>query len=581
MTVLLDYSEICPAKLSSRRHHFVLPRTWPAKGPKRFAGVAPALDAMAGCGRFMDLVVALMSDTFWYTDSYKAAVAKAVDAAVAGAHGADGPWATLQRSRVFHASVILAKQVLRFTYDLKSAAMLTQRIADALAFGRAVGRVAVNNAILAAGPADPVAVENDDFEHFSGSLDHDGATSITVWQALRAMVLERVMVAYDEAVGAGPNGDQWPAASVAHSLDAAEQQSFLDTGAYYTDLTGRLLRSAACITAAIQRVHIDVLKHQTSMPEMAPGFKRSCAAASAKPDEDAKAAVKGPKAAKVAAKAAKCSAKAAAKTAKEPIWRSYIFDLAAMWMTLKNVFLAVTRSDARAMIHVLGQSRLWSITTGLAGSTAAVSALEPRQIERFALIGRLAAALHSIYLRLWTAGMMLLNVKVQGSQMAIKRALARVSNSVFIRADEDIKCDSPNCGTATLLDNHWTFTALTNEQAGLATDIVVGPGAERPDLHHSFYAGHIAMAITQSSPHMWAAMTKYSLWFSDNLISGLPEYSDITARYDWWSRPEVNGWTLDLNGLQHVYVDYKQTYWRGREAEEAAEIDAIMAKVGL
>ena len=479
-----------------------MPNVWP--GAKATKSIVNALDLMSSHGPFMDLVKALLLvHRLWLSDSFKA-------------HFKD------HELPCFGAAVAFAKRLLHVTYNLATGFIMKSKIADGL-----------NGALGLDETFDFYARGRNGI-----SLDQVLLVSDFELQAKRAFDDGPALAAYEAHISEGP------------------EASFYDTTAFHVDAFGRLLRTAVCATASLQRVHLDILKHQKSMPKMKPDFRRTM----------------GP------AKSAKGVTAKIAKAARiEEIWRNYLFDIAASWMLLARLHEAITTDEPKKLIHALHKARMWSLTTGLAGSAANLKTLEPANgalNQSIGLIESVGLVLHSVYLQLWAHGLPVLNAKAS-SELAVKRSIGRISASVFVRSTET-KTDMPDCGTGTIQDNHWTLTMLTDAGIGIAN----GPhgliGTKAEDLNTSVFAGCISAAITKSTAHLWAAVVSLQVWLGQ-LDEGLPAYEAIKDSVGLFLKN--NNWTLSLGDLDGLGQDFRKAFTKNRAQDANDEIDSILQKM--
>jgi hypothetical protein len=487
---------------------FVFPIVWPSTfKPVMGQGrdlVRLSLDNMACDPLFGSLMVALLKSPQWLTKEFK----------------------EFFKVSALDASVVQAKRLLHFAYDLSNGHMNKKRIAAALSLARKYTSHD-DNAY--------------DFEHFAGSADGpDGPNgthkSLTLAQMLLAFDAEKFFSdTYD-------SDDLGGAAAVAHALEGPST-SFFDTTSYNVDAFGRLLRVAVITVCCIQRLHLNVLKNQRTMNHaMLPKFTRT-----------------------YTIKKKKIKA-----TDYDEIWRNYVFDIAACWMVIQRFFASCQNEDPKEMIHALHKARIWSLTTGVAGSSNQMRMIEKHQVDTLDKISQLGLFLHQTLLRLWPIGLQALHTKGHGSASAVKRAIARISACVFVRSSEESKSDMPDCGTATIVDNHWTFTMLQNSQLGIYDGHF---GSRVEDLNHSVYAGALSDAITRTTSHLWAACVSHQVW--NQLDAGLPEVAEMDERI----MPLLKAQDITLADLNEQGIAFRKSFFKNREAEENAEIDSIVSRV--
>jgi len=359
---------------------------------------------------------------------------------------------------------------------------------------------------------------------------------------MRAMVSEGVRFAIIHAD-----------AAKAHETEEPSTLHFVQSTAYAMDSFGFLLRTAACVTGAIQSTHNELLKVSARcVPTAFKGFKR--VEKPAGPDDT---------------------------------WRNYQFDIAAMWMTVASLVDALKKGPdvgANALVHALQKARIWSLCTGLAGSASALAQLEayvgpegPRILSKVATLGRV---LHSVYLRLWDIGFKCLNVKNHGSVAAQKRAIERMCSYAFV-SSASAKSDVPDCGTATLVDNG-PMSSLTAEQVGLVSTFGAREcpclGALNSDLNFSVFVGLLAPALTQTKAHLWAAVISDKVWVGQ-MDQGLPKHSDIERIMQWLYGTWTTTWVLTLSDMQLETKAFKKAYWRNQQSAQDEEIESILASM--
>jgi hypothetical protein len=421
------------------------------------------------------------------------------------------------------AAVVQGKRILHFAYDLSNGRISKNRIAWNLSLAKA-------HALKSS------ATSSFDFHHFAGSLDQSDQMSVT---------LSQVLLAFDAETHFSGTYDIDSCASAAAVSHASEDVlvSFFDTPAYNVDAFGRLLRVAVNTVCCIQRLHLVILKNQKTMNHaMLPKFTRT-----------------------YSVKKKKLRA-----SDYDEIWRNYVFDIAASWMVIQRFYASCQNGNQKEMIHALHKSRIWSLTTGIAGSSVQMKMIEKHQISTLDKIARLGLFLHDILLRLWPIGLNALHTKSNGSTKAVERAIGRISASVFVRSTEDVKTDVPECGTATIVDNYWTYTMLRNSQLGIMDGHI---GSRVEDLNHSVYAGALSDAITRTTSHLWAAAVSHQVW--TQLDVGLPELAEIDERM----MPLLDQNDLTLEDLNQQGLSFRRSFFKNREKEENDEIEGIISRV--
>ena len=413
----------------------------------------------------------------------------------------------------FKAAVILSKMILHHVYDLSSGNIMKRTISDALQHEN---------------------IEHKDFDYYAGSrINQDGAMSINAWQAL-AVLYAAEPAAEPELELTEPIAE--PTAEPASEEPMAviaEPIEFFDTTAYHEDAFALLLRGAMTMTGYIQKLHIQFMKQVDSVvPKGFLGFERT----NAKRQID--------------------------------IWRNYFFDIGAMWIIARRFHesltpLADSKPSSNAIARALGKARMWSYTTGLAGSIQSLKSLVkvPPELLQAAL------ALHWMYIRLWNH-MSVISAHKYSSSTAHLKAISRISSKVYIKSDTDIKNDVPEIGSGplgpTLLEP--VYSNLKPEQLGLAWNSA--SLAEPGDIKYSFYVGFLSVAITQSTAYLWAAVRHYEAW-ENNLDEGLPKESMVQK---WSEAP----WALSIDELKSMSHDFRKKYTQAEEQREKEEIDNIM-----
>lgn len=506
--------------VSSKRINFVMPLKWPVSA--KTSKVSDRLDSMVKCPEGTQMILALMSDPFWYKD-LGPFCATGANAAKAFSVAANDDFKNM--GLLFWTSVIVCKQLLHYVYDANGL-MIKKRIADALSmFG-------------------PFTM----FESYAGScpeVDSYGNQmtfdkSITVWQGLQAFM------AHDYCIE-----DKWAFAAGAEAASTSYSDTdFWSSSSCTIDTFCHLTRCALATTGAIQRLHLQVLTSSKTRPLGFLGFTRN----------------NGP--------SASVSGKALKSHIRE-IWRNYLFDVSAMWMVVQRLSKAFAERDSNAVFHALHKARLWSLTTGLAGSSSNLMRLEhdTRAYEPLSKVHECSLVLHGLYTRLFSMCLKALDKNAYGSKAALARAVERMASGSFVAGDTMVS-DLPDCGTACLLDNHWSFTMLRPEQMGLVSDDGKASllGSVEQDLNHSVYVGLLCTALTQSEPHLWACVTEPKAW-ANNLDRGLPTEPQIERILEWQSSCS---WALTFEDLKALRQDFKKKHLQTMKTIEAAEIDEIM-----
>jgi len=506
---------------------FVFPTVWPcAYKPVVASGrhvVRQSLDNMTSSPLFGSLLVSLLQHHEWLTSEFKD---------------------FFKTPKAFDASVVQAKRLLHFAYDLSNGRIHKKRIAAALSMAR---NHALNDGL------------SFDFEHFAGSTAVGSEPDALVADAPvadalvadfaaadeKSLTLSQMLIAFDAEKYFADTYDASEcaaAAAVAHALEEPTK-SFFETTSYNVDAFGRLLRVAIITVCCIQRLHLDVLKNQTTMNHaMLPKFTRTYT----------------------------IKKKKIRASDYDEIWRNYVFDIAACWMIIQRFYSSCQHEDPKEMVHALHKARIWSLTTGVAGSAAQMKMIEKRQGPTLQKISQLGLFLHQTLLRLWPIGLQALNTKGHGSATAVKRAIGRISASVFVRSLDEAKTDVAECGTATIVDNHWTYTMLQSSQLGIYPGHF---GSQVEDLNHSVYAGALSDAITKTTSHLWAACVSHQVW--KQLDAGLPEVAEIDLRM----MPLMSTQDITLEELHEEGLAFRRTFFKNRENEENEEIESIISRV--
>jgi len=525
--------------VSSKRINFVMPLTWLRKG------LGPVgIDFMASQSLFICLIIALLSDPFWYTS--------------------EKPDSTLRQLKPFDAAVVVGKIILNTVYNLRGElntkfllSNLNVRIND-FGEGLRIDRTSLS------------------IDFFTGSRLPDqpnfGAQkSVTIWQCIRAIVTSNILSFLEKDGKKLENNFSEEDYESFQVPSDAMPKTLIDMPIFHMESLAKLLRSAMCVTGLIQRMHISfMLTNGRLAPPKYSGFTRSM-------DGLGGIGVKGRAQPKMGSP--KCN----------QIWTNYLFDIAAMWMVARRFHEAVTpdlrengqmfSTFKRDLVHAGGKARLWSLTTGLSGSarTLAMSlkyhSLDVTLINQ---IGVAANVLHWLYLRIWNHLLPALQESGYNGELGLMRAVARLSSQVFVKSDETIKVDKPDCGTATLIDNSWTFTMLGPETLGLvgtSGSSLIGTAPE--DLNYSFYVGFVSVAVTQSTEHLWVSVRHPQSWVGqiDHGLPLLKSFDDLQKFCDDAS------WCPTYEDLNEEYTLFRKSHWRNHEAEQQRDIDAILSRM--
>ena len=525
--------------LSNKRMNFVMPLKWPVGLSGNAGATAERLDSMLQTSQGTRMILALMSDSaVWYPE-LGPFCATAAEAAKKSAQANNDDFKNL--GLLFWTSVIVCKQLLHYAYD-SNGSMIKQRIVDGLnMYSRD---------------------SHSSFETYAGScpeVDSFGnqmtlAKSVTLWQTLSAFMAHDYCIEKKWHFAAADAAAAAAAASATDATDATTQD-FWASSSCTIDTFAHLTRCALATTGAIQRLHLDVLVRSKTRPLGFLGFTRN----------------NGP--------ADTVSFKALKNHITE-IWRNYLFDISAMWMVVQRLSKAFASRDSNAVFHALHKARLWSLTTGLAGSSSNLMRLEngTRAYEPLCKVHDCSLVLHWLYTRLFGMSMKALDKNAYGSKAALARAVERMASGSFVAGDTMIS-DVPDCGTACLLDNHWAYTMLKPEQMGLVSDCATDCathcgllGSVETDLNHSVYVGLLCTALTQSEPHLWACVTEPKAW-ANNLDRGLPTEPQIERILQW---QRTCSWALTFEDLKAMRQDFKKKHLQTLKNLQAAEIDEIM-----
>lgn len=561
-----------------------MPLQWPAHpGPvsgfrDREALVRHRLDSMTATSTFGDMVLALMSDPFWRPAE-------------------SGP-ASGRSSSLFDAAVVLSKRLLHWAYDLNRGTLNRRRVCEALAFAsdlQTLSRTAPDGALLvlpvdqqaaadrasviytceaidelwasyaasAEGSTASADFTDDAFVESLASLQRPecGVHTVTIWQVWRAFVASQVA---DELRRTERQLQETflEAHALLYTAIEATDRSFFDSTEYLTDAFVMHLRSALCTTGAIQRLHIGLLKHGEYVPKTFLGFKRSA----------------GPKFLRQATERREVTKFTKVKPYAADLWRNYLFDISVMWILVlrfQEAFAghAQASTGAREALHALHKAHLWTLSGGLAASASNLAHLERGPAAREAVndILSLSLTLHWQYLRLWDLGLQVFNAKAHPVRLVARR----VAEGVFAKSSGYEPPDRPDVGTAVGVSPSWTYGLTTPEHLGLC----VGPhaavlGAEPTDVNYGVYTGWLSVVLTQTDRHLWSSASNPQAW--NELHQGLPPDHAVRERLLSWSPPEP--WSI----CDHFQAcdDFKAKYWRNKEAEENAEVAAILQTVG-
>lgn len=511
-----------------------MPRFWARKGHG-----PEAIDYMATQSLFICLLTALLSDPFWYTS--------------------EKVGSTLRLLKPFDAAVVLGKIILNTVYkldgNLNKKFLLTNLNVHINDFG------------------DGLRIDKTgfDFDFFAGSRlpdanQFDCMKSVTVWQCVRALVTENILKYLE------PNEKQfsdidYDCFSVADAQ--MPQQSLIEMPIFHMDSLAKLLRSSMCVTGLIQRLHIAFMLETGSLaPKKYSGFTRSV-------DGLNSIGVKGKQQPKMGS--AKC----------DQVWQNYLFDVAAMWMVSRRFHEAVTpelknskmcSTFKRDLVHASAKARLWSLTTGLSGSSRMLCTILKQHSLNTNLITQISEAanvLHWLYLRIWAHLLPALQETGFNGPLGLMRAVSRLSSQVFVKSDESIKVDKPDCGTATLVDNSWSFTMIGPEAIGLVTPNASLIGCAPTDLNYSFYIGFVSVAVTQSTEHLWVSVRHPQSWIGQ-LDQGLPPLKCM-RELDLFIKEA--SWCYNYDDLNDEYTSFRKSHWRNHESEQQKDIDSIMSKI--
>lgn len=561
--LLITMFSFFKAPLGPRRIAYTMPLVWPVISRPQWgadgrAAVRHTLDTMLSCSTGFDLILALMSDAYWYDESVKKAYKKSVDAAVA----ADSTLPPL-----FYASTILAKQIVRHLYDLSTGQLMQQRVADGLSLVRYLAALGPSANINDAAAVDGEAFA---FEHYAGSRDSNGDCSIDVWQGLKCLVAHGVMNAIFDL--------KWASTVDAATAAAPEADTqFCDTLAYQTDLMSHLLRSTMAVSGATQQLSNRMLEYFDKCEGQERPFK-------ALPVGIIK--------------------RAGQKKDWETVWRNYYFDLSAMWTMAAMINGALMSGQPNEIIRAMSCARSWTIGGGFVESVrqlrdaigrkkAGLSRPQrggPSMKLYYRDAGALASTLgvlediqhttsvlHGLYLRLWDVSMSFCNTKRHG-RGNVERSMARVASAVLMDAPAGVSViqETPECGggaTGAVMMDNWPLTLLTPELAGL-----VCPengqallGADLTDLKIACCSAQVSPAVTRTDSHIWAAVTRPEAWAS--LARVLPQPDDICTRLLAW-RPD---WMLNAEDLAEAIERAQEKQRAAQKATHKEELDTALS----
>lgn len=439
------------------RRDFKLPVKWGVNAQEviqanlkggRSAVLRSALDQMAKCSDFIQLVSALKSDDCWYR-SQPDEVSK---------HGAD---------RAFlHAAVVLGKILVHACYNLSSGELLQHDLAHLLS----IAELSFTSPVIKGLKMPQVARAFDEFSQ-------DG--TLSVWQAVRAHMAETIRAFL------------WPIEAIETHEEHQDIQSSLQ---WTTDEIGAVVRSILSVSGAIQTRHMRVMRLAKTIPKK-PVFP-------------------------LVRKINKASSQ-------EDHWRNYIADLALMWLLIRNMTDALEAMDIVEFTRVVQCGRFWSISACLVKSAKAIG-WEKVCRRYLADVQVLALKLHNLYMRLGTLCLSM-SETVFGAER-VRDAWSNILTVAFGRIHMHRKPVEHVHG-ATLVDRQfwWTITA-SPEKFGLV-DSESGEcilGCTEKDYETTLRIGVIAMAVTQSEPHLWVAVTDVKGWSS--LQHLLPCDADVAKR---------------------------------------------------
>jgi len=427
------------------------------------------------------------------------------------------------------ASIILAKQILHSTYEFDGS--MKKDLVFFLNYS-----VGPNDMPLQ--PGDERYAQNHDIKHFYGSR-LDGIYSLNVWQCIQILI-KRSIYKFDLECAS-----RFAASDIEafHSI-AEDSQEFINTNAFHFDALGFILRSAMCITNLIQKLHLEFMVHHgNTAPPKFTGFKRCTEGLNLNSKlKDSK---------------------------KNQIWSNYLFDVAAMWMIVRRFHESLMDSDSKDFVHSCGKARLWSLTTGLAESAKYMTLISNSDIMQ--KIMNCATALHFLYLRLWQHA--LPAMQNHKSVLCLQRCMARLSSQVFLKSDETIKIDFPDCGTGALLDNSFQHTFINPEYLGLVYENNAIFGILPEDLHYSFFTGFISAAVTQSTEHLWVSVRHPQSWIGQ-IDQGLAS-TDNYLKIEKWI--QCSWCYYDI--LQDQYREFRKSHYKNHEKMQNEEIESILKNI--
>jgi hypothetical protein len=452
--MLVPFYEALQKGLSPKRQQLAMPVQWP-KQIHGQASVQDKLTVFTGHPFLFEIFDTLWSDRFWISSD----------------------------TNVFDTTVRIVKRLLHFAYDLETGHMQKRRIVEALSFGRFV-EMGI--------PFEDCWARHDGLD-WSDVVHND---HVNFWTLLRAMYCDE--------------GLQYVIKTVHPERHVPSMQvpdTIFDCVSYNVDAFLLLLRCCACLTGAMQRYHVELLRHlrrtnqEPDWSSLQIQFKE----------------IKGN------------------KVQKSRAWNNYLFDLHAMWLTLFRIRHALCCRDPMALLKYIAEARAWFRTSGFASSVTYLHhCINEDLLLPMIQIGTL---LMNLYMKLWTHTRYVFDKSRK--VVDIQFDLQMISERVFLAfATKTYLPSRPNAGTAIWLrqdNNQGTtnlITGISFHQFGLApneqTDGILGSYLE--DIQVSASAGLIAETIMKSMHTVWIALTRLDLWDNPDIHKQLPTLPMIRER---------------------------------------------------
>jgi hypothetical protein len=500
--MLTLFFEALQANMSSRRQQFPMPVQWPKQVARSTATLHDKLVLFTGHPIVFEIMDALWTDRFW--------ISKDTD--------------------LFDETVRLVKRLLHFAYDVHTGRLDLRRVVEALSFGKAFD---------CGVPMDQCWARADGLD--TADIVHDNHVSL--WTLLRAMYCDEALQYVIKKVHPERHVPSMPL-----------PDTIYDTVAYNVDAFLLVLRCCACLTGAMQRYHVELLRHLKQTNK--------------EPDWSAL---------KIEYKEIK-----PVKIQKSKAWNNYLFDLHAMWLTLFRIRKALCLRDPIALYKYLAEARAWFRTSGFASSvTYLYQCIKEDLLRPMIHVGTL---LMNLYLKLWTHARVMFDHSRK--VIDIQFDLQLISERVFlVFATKSFLPSRPNAGTAIWLrqdNNQGTTNGITNisfHQFGLApnesSDGILGTYLE--DIQVSSCAGLVAETIMKSMHTAWLSLTRLDLWDNPEIHKQLPTLQVIQDRIQTVSLP----WFLDAADLVHENQTIcKQTadYYKEKDKHE---VDKLVAELEI